>query len=33
MYDLTSPKVSLGTHCSNIRHKGMYVLAVVDPAE
>ena len=33
MYDLTSPKVTPGTHCASIRHKGMYVLATVDPSE
>jgi hypothetical protein len=33
MYDLTSHKVTRGVHCSNVRHKGMYVLAIQDPSE
>ena len=33
MFDLTSPKVTPGVHCANIRHKGMFVLSVSDPDE
>ena len=33
MESLNSPKVTVGVHCLRIRTKGMYVAAVVDPAE
>ena len=33
MESLTSPKITVGVHCLRIRTKGMYVAAVVDPAE
>ena len=33
MDSLNSPKVTVGVHCLRIRTKGMYVAAVVDPAE
>jgi hypothetical protein len=31
MHDLTSPKLTRGVHCLNLRHKGMYVTSVPDP--
>ena len=31
--DLTSPKLTHGVHCLNIRHKGMYTTAVPNPGE
>lgn len=30
---LNSPKLTFGVHCLRLRHKGMYVNAIVDPAE
>ena len=30
---LTSPKITVGVHCQKLRTKGMYINAVVDPAE
>jgi hypothetical protein len=33
MEHLTSPKLAVGVHCLNLRHKGMYVTAASDPDE
>ena len=33
MDHLTSPKLTLGVHCLNIRHKGMFVTSGPDPDE
>lgn len=33
MHNLRSPNLIPGTHCLNIRHKGMYVTAGPDPDE
>jgi len=33
MDHLTSPKLTPGVHCLNIRHKGMYVMSIPDPDE
>ena len=33
MDHLTSPKVKIGVHCLNLRHKGMYVTSGPDPDE
>lgn len=33
MEALTSPKIIVGVHCVKLRTKGMYINAVVDPAE
>jgi len=33
MNHLTSPKLTPGLHCLNIRHKGMFVLSMPDPDE
>ena len=33
MEHLTSPKIKIGVHCLNLRHKGMYVLATPYPEE
>src|SRR5213592_4713263 len=33
MEHLTSPKVIVGVHCLNLRHKGMYVLSTPYPEE
>jgi hypothetical protein len=33
MHDLTSPKLTAGLHCLNLRHKGMYTTAAPDPDE
>ena len=33
MESLTSPKIIVGVHCLKLRTKGMYITAVVDPAE
>ena len=33
MEALTSPKITVGVHCSKLRTKGMYIASVVDPAE
>lgn len=33
MEALTSPKITIGTHCSKIRTKSMYLNAIVDPDE
>lgn len=33
MEALTSPKITVGFHCSRMRTKSMYVAAVVDPDE
>ena len=31
MDHLTSPKLTAGVHCLNLRHKGMYVMSAPDP--
>ena len=33
MESLTSPKIIVGLHCLNLRTKGMYIPALVDPDE
>jgi hypothetical protein len=33
MEALTSPKITVGVHCSKLRTKGMYIASVVDPDE
>ena len=33
MEALTSPKITVGHHCLQIRTKSMYIASVVDPAE
>jgi hypothetical protein len=33
MEALTSPKITVGVHCSKLRTKGMYITSVVDPDE
>ncbi len=33
MDHLTSPKITPGVHCLNLRHKGMYVTSGPDPDE
>ena len=33
MDHLTSPKLTPGVHCLNLRHKGMYVTSGPDPDE
>jgi hypothetical protein len=33
MHHLTSPKLTPGVHCLNLRHKGMYVMSIPDPEE
>ena len=33
MDHLTSPKLTPGVHCLNLRHKGMYVTSAPDPDE
>jgi hypothetical protein len=33
MDHLTSPKISVGVHCLNLRHKGMYVTSTPYPDE
>ena len=30
-HQLTSPKLTHGVHCLNLRHKGMYVTSTPDP--
>ena len=33
MEHLTSPKIAVGVHCLQLRHKGMYVTSAPDPDE
>ena len=33
MDHLTSPKITIGVHCLNLRHKGMYVTSTPYPEE